>query len=83
MVRCLGYGSRFSFQSAVAVALDAAPTSAEPVEPGTDIGLKVLAPAGRAGLALDLPDDAAHGMAPGQEHGVDDRSEGLVLYGSA
>ena len=55
------------------------PLLPEPIEPGADIGLKVLAPAGRAGLAPQLSEDTPHRFAAGQEHGVDQRGQGLGL----
>lgn len=47
----------------------------QPIKPGADVRLEVLTVADRAGPTADLSHDAAHGLAAGQEHGVDDRGQ--------
>ena len=59
------------------VRVDRIASPPKPVHPGADVRLKVLAAAGRTRLAPDLADDAAHGLTAGQEHGIDDRGQGL------
>lgn len=54
----------------------------QPVNPSADVSSKIPATAGGAGLAPELANDAAHGVPAGQEHGVDDRGQGLGRRGT-